>query len=285
MRDIPGLSTGLLERASMRARNDAPTFRFHGSKAPANRTRTPIVASEPSSKVLDGVATMRLYEPIDSWGGPWGISALEFLDSLDEIGDDVSEIRLHINSPGGEVWEALAILNSLRAHPARLVAIVDGIAASAASFIACAADETIMAKNTQLMIHDAAGICLGNAKDMHQFGDLLDQISDNIATIYADKSGTSLDDTRAAMLAETWYLPQEALDAGLIDSIEGDDAEEEPAASFDLKGVGAKYASRAEAPAPAARTATPPADEAGTTDRRVRLQQRRHALNQERATA
>jgi hypothetical protein len=80
--------------------------------------------------------------------------------------DDTSEIRLHINSPGGEVYEGLAILNQLRNHPARRVAVIDGLAASAASFIATGADEVVMGQNTQLMIHDAWGLCVGAAIDM-----------------------------------------------------------------------------------------------------------------------
>src|SRR5699024_6271935 len=116
--------------------------------------------------VDDGVATMRLYDPIDSWGGDWGVSAKEFADALGALPADTSEIRLHINSPGGMVYEAIAILNQLRSHKARVVAVVDGLAASAASFIAAGADEVIMGRNTEMMVHDAWNFCIGNAADM-----------------------------------------------------------------------------------------------------------------------
>lgn len=289
MRDVPGLSP-LLDRAAARAEQH-PLYRFHGRKSPAARERTPLVPKDqgPTGVVKDGVATLRLYEPIDSWGGPWGVSALEFLDVLDQLPDGVNEIRLHINSPGGEVWEALAILNSLRAHDAKVVAVVDGIAASCASFIACAADETVMSPNTQLMIHDAWGLCIGNAADMRSTGDLLDQISDNIASIYATKAGGTTADWRATMLVEGWYSAQEAVDAGLADSIAGQEPTGDPADAFDLKGVGMKYAGRAEAPAP--EPPTQPVDEAPAPDvdenedRRRRFLARRHTENAAKLTA
>lgn len=286
MRDIPGLRP-LLDRAGARAEKP-PTYRFHGHRSPANRERTPLVPKDqdPTGIVKDGVATLRLYEPIDSWGGLWGVSALEFLDVLDQLPDSVNEIRLHINSPGGEVWEALAILNSLRAYDAKLVAVVDGIAASCASFIACAADETIMSPNTQLMIHDAWGLCVGNAADMHSTGDLLDQISDNIASIYADKSGGTTADWRATMRAEGWYSAQEAVAAGLADSIAGQEPAGDPTNDFDLKGIGLKYKGRDEAPAPELPSPVedvPVQDEAD--EHRARFQARRHAENARKATA
>jgi len=283
MRDIPGL-VPLLNRAAARS-EEHPQYRFHGHKSPAARDLTPVRAEVPGGSIGGATATLRLYEPIDSWGSPWGVSALEFLDALDQVPRDVEEIRLHINSPGGEVWEALAILNNLRQHPARVVAIVDGIAASAASFIAAAADETIMRPNSQLMIHDAWGMCVGNAGDMHSTGDLLGQISDNIAAIYADKSGGTTEAWRAVMLDEGWYNADEAVSAGLADRVDGGQVEGDPAAAFDLKGVGMKYAGRAEAPAPTpptrgARSEAPAPDDSAHSEIRARFLQRRHAENE-----
>ena len=283
MRNIPGLNP-LLDRAAARA-EQGPQYRFHGRKSPRSRTRTPILGALPTSSVKDGVAKLRLYEPIDSWGGYWGVSALEFAEVLDELDDSVEEIRLHINSPGGEVWEALAILNNLRDFDAKLVAQVDGIAASCASFIACAADETIMAPNTQLMIHDAWGLCVGNAGDMRGTADLLDQVSDNIASIYADKSGDDTAHWRAIMLDEGWYSAQEAVDAGLADSVAGSDSEsdEDPADAFDLKGLGLKYAGRAEAPTPAARVDDTKAPAPEEVDRKARFQALRARRHEKRS--
>lgn len=233
-----------------------PQFRYRGATPPTADLRTPIVAEAPSVDVEaePGVATMRLYDPIDSWGGPWGVSAKEFTAAIDALPDDTSEIRLHINSPGGEVFEAIAIVNSLRTHQARVVAIVDGIAASAASVIACSADELVMGRNSELMIHDASGICLGTASDMRKLGDLLDHLSDNIASVYAEKGGGTSDEWRAAMLEETWYSAEEAVSAGLADRVDGA-AGDAPTNDVDLSAF--KFAGRQAAPAPAARTAAP----------------------------
>ena len=221
-------------------------YRFRNAM-PTPGLRASILAPE----VLDGIAKLRLYDPIDSWGGDWGVSAKEFATALAELPDDTSTIHLHINSPGGMVFEGVAILNQLRQHQAKVVAVVDGLAASAASFIACGADEVHMAPNTQLMIHDAWGIAIGNAATMRETGDLLDRLSDNIAAVYAMKTGGSVEEWRSAMLAESWYSPAEALAAGLADLIVGqqeDDGAEDAAASFDLSTF--KYSGRDQSPAP-----------------------------------
>lgn len=228
-------------------RDPGPLFRWRGHDRPTAGIRASVL--EPA--VDDGVAEVLLYDPIDSWGGDWGVSAKEFVSGLSALGDDVTEIRLRINSPGGEVWEAVAMMNALRNHPARVVAVVDGLAASAASVLACAADETVMGRNTQLMIHDAWALCVGPAAVMRDTAERLDKLSDNLAQVYADKAGADVDDMRTAMLAETWYSPEEALAAGLVDSVEGvepSDGEGADAARFDLSIFA--YAGRLAAPAP-----------------------------------
>jgi ATP-dependent protease ClpP protease subunit len=222
-------------------------YRFHGRIRPETG-REPIKASIAPSGVDDGVATMRLYDPIDSWGGDWGVSAKEFAEALDGLGDDVTDLHLHINSPGGEVFEGIAILNALRNHPVKVTAIVDGLAASAASFIAMAANEVVMGRNSEMMIHDAWGICIGNAEDMRDLAGRLDHLSDNIASVYAEKAGGSTADWRAHMLAETWYSADEAVAAGLADRVE--DAQSKAENKFDLSVF--TYAGREKAPAPSA---------------------------------
>jgi len=213
--------------------------------------RTPVRAEAPSTQTdKTGSVLLRLYDPIDSYGGPWGVSAKEFAAVLDGIGTDVPQIDLHINSPGGEVWDALAILNLLRQHPAKVVVTVDGLAASAASLIAMAGDEIVMAENSELMIHDPFGICVGDATDMAKMAADLAHEGDNLARAYAGKAGGTVQDWRALMLAETWYSAQEAVDAGLADRV----AKAKPAdvtaakARFDLTIFA--HAGRAQAPAP-----------------------------------
>ena len=227
--------------------------------------RQPIKAEIPTNTGDETVAVFRLYDPIDSWGEFWGVSAKEFASALDELPDTVEEIRLHINSPGGEVYEGIAVLNTLRAHKARVVAIVDGIAASAASFIAAGADEVIMAKNSELMIHDAWGLCVGNAEDMRKLAEDLDRLSANIASIYADKAGGTVEQWRAAMTEETWYSAEEAVEAGLADRVENRKATSEAKNKFDLSIF--NYAGREEAPAPTLPKQTTPPEEAAVTAR------------------
>lgn len=225
--------------------------------ARASRDKLPVlpVAEAPAPTTRNGVAVIRLYDVIDSWGGYWGVSAGEFNEALDTLGQDVSEIRLHINSIGGEVFEGIAMLNALRAHPARVTVVVDALAASAASFVALAGDEIVMAPYSQLMIHDAWGGCVGNAEDMRETAGRLDGLSANMASMYADRAGGTVEQWRAAMRAETWFSAEEAVEAGLADRVGGPEdtdpgTEDAAQARFDL-GV-FRHAGRADAPDPQA---------------------------------
>jgi ATP-dependent protease ClpP protease subunit len=195
-----------------------------------------------------GIASLHLYGVV---GGFWGdIVASDVVREIREL--DVATLNVYINSPGGDVFDGIAIRNAIRQSSAHVVAHVDGLAASAASFIACAADELVMGENAELMIHDAWTIVLGNADELRTEADNLDRISDNIAAMYAEKAGGTAAAWRDVMKAETWYTAGEAVAAGLADRVEGDtaDDETEPAASaqFDLSMFA--HAGRAAAPAP-----------------------------------
>jgi ATP-dependent Clp endopeptidase proteolytic subunit ClpP len=170
--------------------------------------------------------------------GDWGITALDFVAELRSVG--AQAIDLHINSGGGSVYDGVAIYNAIKNHPAKVTAYIDGLAASAASFIAMAGDEVVMEKTAELMIHDAMGICVGNASDMKLMLEDLERVSDNIAGIYADKAGGDAADWRAVMKEEKWYTAGEAVSAGLADRIQGQEAEpveaesEEPTDWWDM---------------------------------------------------
>jgi len=228
-------------------------YRFHGRIAP-EKDRPPIRAELQANDGGDGVAVLRLYDPIDSWGGDWGVSAKEVAAVLDGLDDTIGEIRLHINSPGGEVFEGIAVMNLLRDHRAKVTAVVDGLAASAASFIAASADETVMGRNAEMMIHDAWGLAIGNAADMRDLADRLDHLSNNVASVYAAKAGGSTDEWRSAMIAETWYSAEEAVTAGLADRMGA--ATDQSKDRFDLSVF--TYAGRDKAPAPTAQTPAVP---------------------------
>lgn len=162
------------------------------------------------------VATLRLYGPIyDGW---YGVSARAVSAALDELGD-VDEIRVRVNSPGGDAWEGMAILNMLRAHSAQVVAVVDGVAASAASYLVAGCDRTVMSPGTQMMIHDASAFAYGPADVMAKAKVFLDSVSNAIASIYADIAGGTDESWRALMKETTWYTAKEAVESGLANEV------------------------------------------------------------------
>lgn len=192
--------------------------RYWGTTTPPkSKTDFFNVVTVPAAAEDSAVATVRMYGPIDSWGGWWGISAEEVSDVLDALPESVEHIILRINSPGGEVWEAMAILNMFRAHKAKVTAVVDGIAASAGSFLAVGCDETIMSPGTQMMIHSPLTWDYGNAADLRKTADVLDSVEESIITIYRDKAGQSA--WGELLAAETWYTAAEAVTAGLADRV------------------------------------------------------------------
>jgi ATP-dependent protease ClpP protease subunit len=163
------------------------------------------------------VATIRMYGPIDSWGGYWGISTKDIGQVLDSLGEDVETIVLRINSPGGEVFEGVSILNMFRAHKAKVIAVVDGLAASAASVIASGCDEVVMSPGTQMMIHSPWTIMWGAAADLRKEADVLDNIEASLIEIYEAKAGEK--DWRTLLADETWMTAKQAVEMGLADRV------------------------------------------------------------------
>lgn len=178
------------------------------------------VALRVNALVADEPAEIMLYDEIgrDPWTGE-GITASDFKKALDAITPRGRQINLRINSPGGLVSEGLAIHNLILAYPGKCVAIIDGIAASTASFIPMACDEIHASKNSQMFIHDAWGMCVGPAADMESAADDLNTCSDQIAGMYADKNGKSISDMRAMMRDETLMTGETAMAAGLVDKL------------------------------------------------------------------
>ncbi len=181
----------------------------------------------------------------------WEVRAAEFVPALDAVTD--SHIDLHISSPGGDVFEALAIMNALKEHPATKTVYIDGLAASAASFIAVGiGGEVIMRPGAEMMIHNAQGGAWGDMNDMHAIIERLDSASATIADIYAAKTGTDAATWRAAMDAETWFSADEALAAGLVDRVEsaGEGVDNRKLAGVSNTVRGGRYRRREDAPAP-----------------------------------
>lgn len=193
----------------------------------------------------DGTVRVSLMDEI----GWFGVTAEDFTREL--AGIDAETIDVELNSPGGDVYDAIAIYNALAQHKATVNVTVTGLAASAASYIAQAGDTVRMMRNAEMMIHDARGLTIGNASDMREMADLLDRASDNIADIYAQKAGGDKDDFREMMKAETWFSADEAVDAGLADEVVDPKKKKEPdqaANTWDLSVFA--YRGRAQAPAP-----------------------------------
>lgn len=164
-----------------------------------------------------GAADVYLYDMI----GEWGITAADFVADLKNLG--ARDIDLHINCEGGEVFDGLAIYESLSRHAGNVTTYVEGIAASAASFIAQAGKRRVVARNARLMIHDAQGVTMGGPGTHREMLDLLDDLSDNIADIYAERAGGTVKAWRKAMNGDagTWYSADAAVKAGLADEVAG----------------------------------------------------------------
>jgi ATP-dependent Clp endopeptidase proteolytic subunit ClpP len=165
-------------------------------------------------------AEIWIYEQIgeDFWTGG-GVTAKDFQKELSEI--TASQIDLHINSPGGQVFEGVAIYNLLKQHKATITTYIDGIAASIASVIALSGDKVVMAANALFMMHNPSGIVMGTASDMRKTADLLDKVRGTLLTVYAGKSTKSEQDIVGLLEDETWFNAEEALAAGFADEIAG----------------------------------------------------------------
>ena len=180
--------------------------------------------------------------------GFWGTTADDFVKEIRDITTD--EIHLRINSPGGRVFDGIAIFNALIRHDARVVTFVDALAASAASFIAQAGDEVHMAKGSTMMVHDGLAMCFGNEQDMLKTAQTLGKISNNIASIYADRAGGTVESWRSVMREEVWFTADEAVDANLADDVlsSADEEAQEATDKWDLEVF--NYAGREKAPDP-----------------------------------
>lgn len=155
--------------------------------------------------------------------GFWGVTAADFQRELALV--TAKHINLHVNSPGGEVFDGIAIYTLLREHEASVTTYIDGLAASAASFIALAGDRVVIAKSAHMMIHEAMGLAWGYASDLRRQADVLDRLTESIAEIYEDRAGGTVSQWRAAMAEETWYTAAEAVAAGLADEVSGEDGD------------------------------------------------------------
>jgi ATP-dependent Clp protease protease subunit len=164
-----------------------------------------------------------------------GISPDQFIQALAQT---TGPVTLRINSPGGSVFGAQAMVAAMRAHPAPITARVDSLAASAASVIAAEAATLEIVQGGMLMVHKAWGMAIGNEADMRDTADLLAKIDGQIAATYARRSEGDVDQWLATMAAETWFDAAEAVAAGLADRVI-DENMQRPKAQWDLSAYAA----------------------------------------------
>lgn len=181
----------------------------------------------PKAKADEEEATLYVYDAIGAW---FGISASDFVQAL--AGVKAKLLHLRIDSPGGSVFEAEVMQTALQQHPARVIAHIDGLAASAATTLALGADEVEISDGGMFMVHNAWNIAIGNKKDMLDSAALLEKIDANIAADYQRKTGASAEQIAEWMDAETWFSAAEALTHGFVDRIytpAGDNPEDDKA--------------------------------------------------------
>jgi ATP-dependent protease ClpP protease subunit len=145
--------------------------------------------------------------------------AAEFVQAVHGI--KAGTLDLHINSPGGFVYDAIAMYEALDASPAAVNVHIDGLAGSAASFLAMVGDTVSIAKGGRMMIHDAQLVAMGSPAELREFAEMGEAVSNDIAGYYASRAGGTPASWRKAMNATTWYSAQQAVDAKLADRVAG----------------------------------------------------------------
>jgi ATP-dependent Clp protease protease subunit len=191
----------------------------------ANRARGQISAEGNTIFLYDFIAGSK--EEAKYWGG---MAAEDFAALL---GDMSGEVHLRIDSPGGDVFGGRAIAQAIREHDGKVIAHIDGLAASAASYIAIAADEVIAAPGAFMMVHKAWSLAMGNSDDFTATASLLDKIDGSIAASYAARGEGDAAFWLEKMAAETWLTGAEAQALGLVDKVI-DEAAPKARAAWDL---------------------------------------------------
>ncbi len=160
---------------------------------------------------------INVFGPIGDFWDDAAVTASEFAAQLKEAaGDDVT---IHINSGGGDVFDANTMAETLRAYKGRTTASIEGLAASAASYFALTADEVIIGPSALLMIHNPYTCCRGDASDMRKAADLLDKLRGTISAQYVKKTGMEASEVEALMDDETWFTAEEAVERGFADRV------------------------------------------------------------------
>jgi ATP-dependent Clp protease protease subunit len=173
--------------------------------------------------VENGAAQLYLYAPIgrDLFGD--GISAADVVAALASVQGKTTALDVHIACEGGDVWQGKAIYQAIKTCGMKTTAYVDSLAASAASFIACACDRVVSARQATWMVHRSWSLAVGNADELRGVAEMMDVEDRAIAGIYAAKTGRSEAECMELMAAETWLSATDATALGLSDEVMDDE--------------------------------------------------------------
>ena len=162
-------------------------------------------------------AEIIIYEQIGEsfWGG--GLSAKKFSEELKALDSSVNEITVRINSPGGDVFDGVAIYNRLKQHKAKVIVHIDGLAASIASIIALAGDEIIIGDGALFMIHLPWTGAWGNRMELENTINRLVDVEEQLVSIYSKKTKMDRNEVRKMLEEETWMDADQAIEMGFVD--------------------------------------------------------------------
>jgi len=213
-----------MDKLSYRTKHNAKVIAAQWGKSPNDRADWYRIEDK-----ADG-AEILIYDVI---GFPF-VEAKQFIKDLNAI--KAKQITVRLNSPGGDVFDGVAVYNALKNHPAKITTRIEGLAASIASVIALAGDEVQAYANTMYMIHDPWVMAVGNQEDLRSIADVLEKIGGQLADIYTGKTGLEADTIKEMMHTETWMTAQEGKGLGFVDKVldgEGKTAK----AKYDLKNI------------------------------------------------
>lgn len=143
-----------------------------------------------------------------------GVTAKMVSNQIASAGEDIEQIEVHLNSPGGDAFDGVAIYNQLKQFPGQVNVFVDGVAASAASIIAMAGDQRVVSTGGQIMIHNASAFTFGDRKSHQRQSRALSKLDKGLADIYAEATGTDAATISQMMDEETWLDAEDALAEG-----------------------------------------------------------------------
>ncbi len=226
------------------------------------------------------IASLDIYDAIDPF---WGVSAQEVVGYIKAL--EVDKIYVSINSPGGDFFDGMAIANSLRSHSAKVVATIDGVAASIAAVIFAAADERYMHETAHAMIHKAWSHSVGNATELRELATILDRLDGSLVQVFDRVLDRSPEEIETMLEAETWFTAAEAREVGFAEVVESPEVQARQ--GFDLscytRVPEALRETTEKARAQAAAKAAAPAETFVTPQRREALLARLKAMGVDRA--